>query len=135
MPNILDIAVSGLTNAALRIANATSNIVNASSTAPLPTDGGAYTGFTPQDVVTLSNDTGGSNLGVNSQLVPRDPAYAPAYDPNSPNANAQGVVAVPNVDISSELVTAKVAQVTYGADAAVIKITDKMQKSLLDALS
>jgi flagellar basal-body rod protein FlgC len=130
MSNILSIAVSGLNDAATRIANAASNIVNASSTSKLPASGQGYNGFTPQDVVSLSSGT-----GVTSTLQPRTPAYNTISDATSPNANAQGLVASPNVDLNSELIASKDAQVQYGADAKLIKIVNEMDKSLLDAIS
>ena len=131
MSNILSIAVSGLNDAVTRIANATSNIVNASSTSRLPGSGGAYTGFMPQDVVSVSNPNG----GVSQTLQPRNPAYVTAPDPSSPFANADGAVATPNVDLNAELISSKEAQVSYSADAKLIKITEEMDKSLLDAVS
>lgn len=133
MSSILSIAISGLNDAKTRIANAASNIVNASSTSSLPKNqGDAFTGFVPQDIVTLSNSVGGNNLGVSSSLQPRDPAYSPAYDPNSPQANAQGLVATPNVDLNAELVSSSVAKVEYGANAAIIKVANELEKALLD---
>ena len=136
MPGILDIAVSGLNNAVLRVANAASNIVNASSTSKLPsTPSDPYTGFQPQDVVTLSSSTGGNNLGVTSALTPRSPAYVAEPNPNSADANAQGLVAAPNVDLNAELISSKEAEISYAADAKIISVTQKMQKSLLDAIS
>jgi flagellar basal-body rod protein FlgC len=135
MSNILNIAVSGLNDAITRIANAASNIVNASSTAPLPSPGQAYTGYVPQDVVSISQAAGGANLGVTDTTEARNPAYTPAYAPNSPNANASGLVATPNVDLNAELIASKEASVIYGANADVIKVANETEKSLLDALS
>lgn len=129
----LNIAVSGLNDASARVANSASNIVNASSTGKLPDgNGGLYTGYQPTDIVTLSNSVGDNNLGVSSKAVPRNPAYQPASDPLSPDANAQGLIGVPNVDLASEIVSLKVSQLNYSANAAVIKITDKTEKALLD---
>jgi flagellar basal-body rod protein FlgC len=135
MSSILSIAVSGLNNAVTRIANAASNIVNASSTAPLPDSGQPYTGYVPQDVVTISQSVGNNNFGVSDTTTPRSPAYITASDPTSPNANANGLVAAPNVDLNSELIASKEASVVYGANADIIKVASEMQKSLLDALS
>jgi len=59
MSSISSIAISGLNAATTRIANATSNIVNASST-----------NYTPTDVVAVSNDSGNVNLGVSTSVVP-----------------------------------------------------------------
>ena len=131
MSSILNIALSGLNDAVTRVANATSNIVNASSTAKLPAStNDSYSGFQPQDVVTLSNPNG----GVTSTLVPRSPAYTAAPDPTSPNANAQGLIATPNVDLNADLIASKEAEVSYSADAKLIKISQQMDKSLLDAM-
>ena len=133
MSNVFSTAVSGLNDAFTRVANAASNIVNASSTSKLPSSSSApYSGFTPQDVITLSS---GNGNGVTSVLQPRNPAYVAASDPTSPNANASGLVAAPNVDLNAELISSKEAQVSYGADAKVIKVASEMEKSLLDAIS
>ncbi|MGE3623946.1 MAG: flagellar basal body rod protein FlgC [Bdellovibrionales bacterium] len=136
MSGILNIAISGLNDATLRVANATRNIVNASSTGKLPTNpGDAATSYLPRDVVTLSVDSDNNNLGVTSVTRPRDPSYVTAYDPSSPDANAQGLVAAPNVDLNAELIAAKEGQISYAVNAKVIKIASEMEKSLLDALS
>ncbi|HUY68970.1 MAG TPA: flagellar basal body rod C-terminal domain-containing protein [Alphaproteobacteria bacterium] len=132
MSGILNIAISGLNDAVARIANAASNIVNASSTAPVPSSGAAYGGFVPQDVVTLSQSAGGQNFGVTDTAVPRNPAYVVTPDASSPNANADGLVAAPNVDLNAELIASKVAQVTYGANADVVKVAQQMQDALLN---
>src|SRR5882672_10042616 len=69
MSGILNIAVSGLNAAAARVANATRNIVNASST-----------NFIPRDIISLSNSAGGIGIGVTtiSQPRPTPPVTAPA---------------------------------------------------------
>ncbi|MDX2027246.1 MAG: flagellar basal body rod C-terminal domain-containing protein [Alphaproteobacteria bacterium] len=132
MSSIFSIALSGLNDAVRRVANATSNMVNASSTARLPENSSdAYTGFVPQDVVTLSNGIG----GVNSVAQPRDPAYVTAFEPNSPLANVQGLVAQPNVDLNAELVSNIVSANIYAANVATIKTAKKMEDSLLDIIS
>lgn len=133
MSSVTSIAISGLNNAAARIANATSNIVNASSTAPLPANAAdAYTGFVPQDVISVSQSIDGNNLGVTTSYQPRNPAYEVAYQPDSPQANDQGLVAVPAVDLATEIITSKVAQTDYAASATLIKIEQKNEKALLD---
>jgi flagellar basal-body rod protein FlgC len=85
--------------------------------------------------VTLSSYGGSNGEGVTSALQPRNPAYTVASDPTSPDANEDGLVAAPNVDLNAELIASKEAQVSYGANAKVIKITEEMQQSLLDAVS
>jgi flagellar basal-body rod protein FlgC len=136
MSSAISTALSGLNDSVLRVSNAISNIVNSSSTARLPpTPADAYDGFRPQDVVTLSDSAAGQTLGVHSTLRPRAPAYAAVPDPKSPLANAEGLVAAPNVDIATELVNIKLAQVTYRASAAAIKASLNNDEVLLDTLA
>lgn len=133
MSSVLNIAISGLDNAIARSANAVSNIVNASSTTHLPKNvNDTYTGFVPQDVVSLSTSLAGNNLGVQTTTQGLSPAYIAVYAPNSSQANAQGLVATPNVDLTAELVTNSIAKVDYAANVAVIKIAQKNEKALLD---
>lgn len=133
MSGALQIAVSGLNDASARIANVTANIVNASSTSSLPKKSGeSYSGFVPQDVITLSQSDGDNNLGVQSQRVARDPASAPAYDPANAQANDQGLVVAPNIDLANEAINLLQASVSYQANAAVISIALKTDKALLD---
>lgn len=136
MADTLKTAVSGLNDAVLRVANAVNNLVNARTTGRLPAEPGEKpTSFLPRDVVTLSSAAAGQGLGVTSSLREREPAYFPARDPSSPDANAEGLVAAPNVDIASELLTVLQARVTYRASAAVIKTTFDNDRKLLDTLS
>lgn len=136
MSSVLNIAITGLNDAATRVANAASNIVNASSISALPKNSSdPYTGFTPQDVVTLSDSVSGNSLGVTTTTQPRSNPYVVAYDPNAPQANAQGLVATPNVDLTSEILSANFAQVNYAADAKVIKTEEKTQQALLNIIS
>ena len=135
MSAISSIALSGLNSATLRVSNAASNIANATSSSALPASGGTYTGFQPQDVVSISSGSGGAGSGVASTLQARTPSYVAAADPSSPNANSDGIVAAPNVDPGAELISASTAQFAYNANAAVIKTADQMQKSLLNIIS
>jgi len=135
MSDILNIAVSGLNAAGARISNAASNIVNASSESSYPATPAQYTGFVPQDIVSVTQDAGGQSTGVSVNSVARNPAYVAAFDPTSKSANANGVVAAPNVDIATELVSTIPASTTYGASAKVISVAQKLEKSLLDIVT
>lgn len=109
MSEALSIAVSGMKDAATRVLNSASNIVNVSSTT---VDG---KNFTPSTVVSESVSVDGNNLGVTSKIVP----------------GAEGT----EVDLATEIVNVKVASILYSADAAVIKTVDEMEKKLLDTLA
>ena len=45
------------------------------------------------------------------------PAYSAGYDPSAPLANAQGLVAVPNVDLATAVVDQIMALQSYKANA------------------
>ncbi len=135
MPEALAIAVSGLNAAVRRVVNSASNFVNASSTGRLPESSGEQaTVYRPADVVALSNSVGGNALGVRTETKTREPSYVSAYDPHSPDANAEGFIAAPNIDIASELIAMKMAEISYKANAAVIRAQTDMDKELLDTL-
>lgn len=135
MSTVFSVAVSGMNAAIDRILNAANNIVNVSSTGKLPAaPGEKATSFEPQDVVTLSNNSEDLKLGVRTQLVPRDPAYTTAYDPASPDTNANGLIAAPNVDLASEIVDMMMAKNAYEASAKIISVQKGMDQTLLDAL-
>lgn len=133
MSEALRIAVMGLNDAATRVANVSKNLVNVLSTGRLPeTSGGQATSYQPTDVVTVSNSVGDNALGVRSIVVERDPAYRVAPDPESPNANEDGLIAVPNVDVAAELICMKIAEMTYRANAALIRTAQEMDRTALD---
>lgn len=136
MNNIFAIAVSGMNAAISRMSNAATNLVNISSTGKLPASPEEKaTSYQPTDVVTLSNSAADDKLGVRTQTVPREPAYSVAYNPDSPDANDKGLIAVPNVSIEREITDSLLAQIAYKASANVIKAEKENQDKLLDTLS
>ncbi|MDD3183086.1 MAG: flagellar basal body rod C-terminal domain-containing protein [Alphaproteobacteria bacterium] len=136
MSNVFGIAVSGMNAAASRLYNAATNLVNVSSTGSLPTaEGEKATSYQPTDVISIPTSVGDNNFGVTTQTVAREPAYYPAYDPSSPNANEQGVVAAPNVDVVTEILNMKLAELAYSASAKAIAVEQRNQETLVDTLS
>jgi flagellar basal-body rod protein FlgC len=132
MDAISAIGLSGLTTASTRVQVSASNLANMDDAAPLPGSGVAGPApFTPTRVETVSL---GQN-GVQAQLSAAQPGSAPAYRPDSPYADAKGMVAEPDVDPASELVEQMQALQQYRASAALIRTNDEMQKSALDLLS
>jgi len=132
MDAISAIGLSGLTTASTRAQVSASNLANMSDTAPLPGSGVAGPApFVPTRVATVSL---GRN-GVQAQLSAAQPGTAPAYRPDSPYADASGMVAEPDVDPATELVEQMQALQQYRASAALIRTDDEMQKSVLDLLS
>jgi flagellar basal-body rod protein FlgC len=118
MGNAMSIAVSGMQAASARFEAAASNIVNM--------DSGNY-----QPVSLAQSPT--ADGGVSTSLQPVTPASLLAYDPASPYANVQGMVAKPNVDLPTEIVNLKLASHSFQASIQAYKAASQMFKTLLDA--
>ena len=53
------------------------------------------------------------------------------YDPGHPDANDEGYVAMPNVNLVEEMVNMITAQRAYDANATAIDVTKKMARSAI----
>ena len=65
--------------------------------------------------------------------LPKPGEVALPCDPQAPFANADGMVAAPNVDLAQELIGQMVAKYTYTANLASLQAEQRMARSLLDA--
>jgi flagellar basal-body rod protein FlgC len=131
MSSVSSIALSGLSAASLRLQVSAGNVANALSSGPLP--GSAASGsypaaYTPQRVDQVALANGGTSARVSSV----SPAFVPTYDPSAPYADSHGLVAQPNVDLASEIVQQLTAQISFAANAQLVKADHKMTASLLD---
>lgn len=127
MVDAISISLSGLNAATEKVRVGTNNIANMGSVGTPTSDGGATGAYTPQDVVNVSDPIG----GVRANVINRDPATVTAYDPDAPQADGNGYVAVPNIDLATEAVNIKQAETAYRASLSVIKVAGKMQDELL----
>lgn len=131
MVDAISIASSGLMALDQGLSATANNIANADTTGALPTaQSPASTVYKPL-TVNYTTQTGG---GVNAQ-VSANQSYSPAYDPNNAYANAQGLVAAPNVDLSQQIVNLIETKVSYKADVAVIKAQKEMTDDLLNTIA
>lgn len=130
--NALYSAVSGLRAATTRLNASANNIANAGTVGRVGAgDGDADQAFQAQTVQQSSVPGGGTRAAI----VPRSPATQTLFAPDSPLANAQGLVDAPNVDLGEELVNQITAEAAFKANAAVIRSVDDQQDDLLDILS
>lgn len=125
MINAIGIALSGLLGASKKVEAVAANVANLNTTGSLEPDGQA-----PYSSVTTANTAQGTG-GVKTDIIPKDPAFVPAYDPDSPFANSDGLIGVPNTDLAEESVNLTLAKAAYRANLAVIKTADEMQDELL----
>lgn len=142
----LSIATSGLSAASLRLDVTASNVANAFTTGPLPagfgsnTSGGAgnsngssgLSAYVPLQVNQVDQASGSTAGGTSATVSAVSPSFVPQYDPSSPFANQDGLVAAPNVDLATQFVQLLTAKYSFAANAKVIQTYADMTKSLLD---
>jgi flagellar basal-body rod protein FlgC len=109
------------------------NVANVRSAGVLPDEQGNYPdgaprAYTPRRVDQVDLAGGGTQAIVGEV----SPGYVPTYDPGAPYANAEGMVAYPNVDLTEEAIQQLIARYTFAANARVVTAYDQMVKSLLD---
>jgi flagellar basal-body rod protein FlgC len=129
------ISTSGMQASFARLDAIMSNVANVMTTGPVPATppsqpvaGGAPSVYQAVDVAQTETASG----GVQASERPRLPAYELNYAPSSPDANADGYVAAPNVDLATEAVGLAKTRLALRANVAVFKVEDQMLKSLLD---
>lgn len=127
------IALSGVKAADLRLQAGASNIANVRSNGPLP-DAANPTGqpaaYTPVDVQQTPLATG----GVTANLAPASRDALLSYDPGAPYANANGLVATPNVDLVDEMLQLITAKYSLAANMSVIEADSEMARTALATL-
>jgi len=131
----MEIAASGLTAERGRMNVIASNLANARTTRAA--DGQAYKRLDPvfsaKAVTTMSADPVLRNLrevqlsGVRPDTTPGEMVY----DPGHPDANPQGYVQYPNVNVVTEMVNLMTASRAYEAGVTSIESLKSMAKSAL----
>lgn len=142
--NSIQISGSGLSAQRMRLDIISNNIANAQTTHTAA--GGAYKRqdvvFTPQGgqstipssitshIQGLSaTPTGG--VQVASIITDQTPGQQ-VYDPTNPDANAQGYVTMPNVDLVTEMTNLLSATRSYEANLSVVEASKQMALKSLD---
>ncbi len=127
MIGAISTALTGLFAASKRVEASANNIANVSSAGSLdpasPTQ--PYQALTTVQTSTESGGTSAAN-------IPKNPGFVNAYAPDSPFANADGEVGVPNVDLAEEAVNLKLAEIAYKANVSVLKTASAMSDELLN---
>jgi len=130
MINTISIALTGLNAATQRLSASASNIANLQTVGSLEEGEQApYSALTTQH--TALTDQNGNGVGVSSQVVPKSTPFVPAFDPDSPFANEDGIIGIPNVDLAEEAVNVNLAETTYKANIATIKAAEELGDELL----
>lgn len=132
--NGIGASLSGLTAMSLLLSNSANNVANANSTSSL-IDGETFRiPYVPKDVV-LSAVEPESGGGVRASIRNREPASYSLFSPGSPNADALGLLQVPNVSLEQEAVTQVLAARSFESNLKALKAQFETQGSLFDTLS
>jgi len=117
------IALSGLTAATLKLDAATSNLANAGDETAV-----GAPGYQPLKV----QNTAAPGGGVAAVATTVKPASFPAYDPTSPVANPQGLVAKPEIDPIEEVSNQLQAGRAFAFSLKALEVQNETEKTLLD---
>jgi len=142
--NSFSISSSALTAQRLRMDVISSNIANAETTRASVSNGEAVP-YKRKMVVLEPNKTSfgtmlqnqmrgsGSGDGVRVTEIREDQSpLKPVYDPTHPDANAEGYVFMPNVDIAKEMVDMISASRSYEANVTALNSTKAMISKALE---
>lgn len=126
--NPIDISVSGMRAQDKSMEIISSNIANARTM-----DAGQGTPYRRLEAVLQSENEGVSAVMVGD--VAQDmSALQRIYDPGNPQADTNGYITMPNVQLPMEMMNLGIASRTYQANAAVLKRYQKMVETTLELL-
>ncbi|GJL86190.1 MAG: hypothetical protein DHS20C02_19650 [Micavibrio sp.] len=133
MTSAISIALSGLTSSTQRLNASAANIANLQTIGSLEEGGQA-----PYSAVTTTSSAqtvgNGEGAGVVTQIIPKDTPFVPVFSPDSPFADENGVVGVPNVNLAEEIVNINLAEITYKANLKTIQAASDLDKELFRIL-
>lgn len=141
MMNGLNISASGMTAQRLRLDIISQNIANVNSTRD--EDGNVYTRKTvvfaeknsdPSSFSEVLNNIGSAGNGVKVTKIADDKEsqYRKVYDPSSPEADEDGYVTYPNVNIVQEMTDMIDASRSYEANVTAFNATKNMALKALE---
>ena len=128
--NPIDISVSGLRAQSKRMELISSNVANAQTT-----DDGTGQPFRQLEAVFKSSGSDGALGGVTLDEITKNMSEFPQIlKPGHPDADANGYVSMPNVQIPQEMMNLRIASRAYQANTAVLKRYQAMVDTTLELL-
>jgi len=133
MFNAINISGSGLTAAKKWMEVTSNNIVNANTT-----NGSNQAPYARRTIALESKASFGDMLssrtgaGVQISTIKTDASERLVYNPSHPDANQEGYVRMPNVDLTAEMTNMMVAQKMYEANTNVLNTNNKMIEKALE---
>jgi len=133
MNAIIANALSGLNAARQRLEVSAANVANADSDGVVPgstSDPQAPQVYTPLRVEQVPLVSGGTFATV----LPVDPRLVRRFVPDSPAANADGIIASPNVDFVGEGIDQLTATQAYRANLRLIQVAQELEQATMEML-
>lgn len=121
-------ALSGLESASRKLNASAANIANLQTVGSLEEGGQAP--FNALTTVSEATTIDGLGAGVQTSIVPSDRPFVPAFDPDSPFANEQGLIGVPNVNLAEEAVNINLAEIQFKANLKSIEAVQELEEEL-----
>jgi flagellar basal-body rod protein FlgC len=129
----LDISTSGLVAQRVQLDTIAGNIANVQTTRRADGLPGPYR----RQAALFSNGDGAGGPGVHVEKIVEDTQGKPraVHDPDHPDADAEGIVYYPNIDLATEMINAMVAVRAYEANVTAIEATKSIMASTLRLLA
>jgi len=124
----IDIATSGLRAHNKHMEVISSNIANARTT-----DAGKGQPYRRLEATFKTEDDELSGVSLD-KILPDKSEFIRILDEGHPDADSEGYVLMPNVDIPKELINLNIATRAYQANAAILKRYQKMVETTLELL-
>jgi len=122
----VDMAVSGLRTQSRNMQIISSNVANVRTT-----DAGKGQPYRRLEAVFKSDKDGGVEV---DKIIEDMSEFPRILDPGNPDADEQGYVTMPNVNLPVEMMNLNIAARTYEANAAVLRRYQKMVETTLELL-
>lgn len=130
------VTASALEAQRMRLNIIAENVANAQTTRTV--DGGPYKRRDPvfaakpfDEMLSLEQQAGSTGVSIERIQVDERPPRL-QYDPNHPDANADGYVAMPNIDVVTETVNMMSATRSYESNVAVMNASKAMALKALE---
>ncbi len=130
----LNIAGSGLAAQRVRLQTVASNLANAQTTRTA--DGGPYQRKAPvfraDSLNTFGDSLDRELASVSVERIHEDNDVRWVHDPAHPDADEEGMVAYPDIDVLAEMVDMMTASRSYEANANAVEVTRDMAMRALE---
>ncbi len=124
----IDIAISGMRAQSKHMEVISSNVANARTT-----NAGKGKPYRRLEALFKTESDGISGVIID-EIVPDMSDFHKILDPGNPNADEQGYITMPNVNLPIEMINLTIATRAYQANAAILKRYQQMVETALELL-